>query len=156
MRLFLSQYTNKIDIKGRVSVPVDYRGGLKTKFFNGVVAFRSYKFKTIEALDYERMKKIADSIDDLDFFSQNKNDLATTILSDSYKLPFDSEGRIHLPSDLLKFAGISNFATFVGRGSTFQIWDPKIFKNYLNKTRENIKKKKLSLIIKDINKNEKN
>ena len=102
------------------------------------------------------MKKIADSIDDLDFFSQNKNDLATTILSDSYKLPFDSEGRIHLPPDLLKFAGISNFATFVGRGSTFQIWDPKIFKSYLNQTRDNIKKKKLSLIIKDINKNEKN
>ena len=69
MRLFLSQYTNKIDSKGRVSVPADFRVSLRTQFFNGIIAFRSFKFKTIEALDYERMQKIADSIDDLDFFS---------------------------------------------------------------------------------------
>ena len=155
MRLFLSQYTNKIDNKGRVSVPADYRISLKTQFFNGIIAFRSFKFKTIEALDYEKMQKIADSIDDLDFFSQNKNDLSTAILSDSYKLPFDSEGRINLPKDLLSFAGISNYATFVGRGSTFQIWDPSIFKNYLHQTRKNIKNKNLSLIIKNRQKDEK-
>jgi len=143
MRLFLSQYTNKIDNKGRVSVPADYRISLKTQFFNGIIAFRSFKFKTIEALDYERMQKIADSIDDLDFFSQNKNDLSTAILSDS------------LPQDLLSFAGISRYATFVGRGSTFQIWDPAIFKNYLHKTRKSIKSKNLSLIIKNKQKDDK-
>ena len=155
MKLFISQYTNKIDNKGRVSVPADYRISLKTQFFNGIIAFRSFKFKTIEALDYERMQKIADSIDDLDFFSQNKNDLSTAILSDSYKLPFDSEGRINLPQDLLSFAGISRYATFVGRGSTFQIWDPAIFKNYLHKTRKSIKSKNLSLIIKNKQKDDK-
>ena len=154
MGLFLSQYTNKIDTKRRVSVPADFRLGLNTQLFNGLVVFRSYKFKAIEALDYERMKKIAGSIDDLDFFSENKNDLTTSILSDSYKLPFDSEGRVHLPEDLLKYAKINNLATFVGRGSTFQIWNPQTFKDYLQKTRNNIKSKKLSLIIKDTKNNE--
>ena len=101
------------------------------------------------------MKRIADSIDDLDFFSESKNDLATSILSDSYKLPFDSEGRISLPNELLKFAKITNIATFVGRGSSFQIWNPKDFKEYLQKTRNNIKKKKMSLIIKNKNNDKK-
>ena len=44
------------------------------------------------------MRKIANSLDDLDFFSESKNDITTSILSDSYKLPFDSEGRISLPN----------------------------------------------------------
>ena len=153
--MFLSQYTYKIDIKGRISVPADFRISINTKFFNGIIAFRSYKFEAIEALDFEKMKKIADSLDDLDFFSESKNDITTSILSDSYKLPFDSEGRICLPNELLRFANIKKQATFVGRGSSFQIWNPSIFKNYLEKTRSNIKKKKLSLIIKNTN-NDKN
>ena len=110
-------------------MPADFRISINTKFFNGIIAFRSYKFTAIEGLDFEKMKKIADSLDDLDFFSESKNDITTSILSDSYKLPFDSEGRICLPHELLKFANIKNQATFVGRGSSFQIWNPNAFKN---------------------------
>ena len=153
--MFLSQYTYKIDIKGRISVPADFRIGINTKFFNGIIAFRSYKFKAIEGLDFEKMKKIADSLDDLDFFSETKNDITTSILSDSYKLLFDGEGRICIPNELLKFANIKNQATFVGRGSSFQIWNPILFKNYLEKARNNIKKKKLSLVIKNTNNDKK-
>ena len=153
--MFLSQYTYKVDNKGRVSVPADFRVSINTNFFNGIIAFRSYKFTAIEGLDFEKMKKIADSLDDLDFFSESKNDITTSILSDSYKLPFDSEGRICLPNELLKFANIKSQATFVGRGSSFQIWNPVSFKDYLQKARNNIKKKKLSLIIKKINNDKK-
>ena len=153
--MFLSQYTYKIDSKGRISVPADFRIGINTKFFNGIIAFRSYKFKAIEGLDFGKMKKIADSLDDLDFFSETKNDITTSILSDSYKLPFDGEGRICIPNELLKFANIKNQATFVGRGSSFQIWNPILFKNYLEKIRNNIKKKKLSLVIKNTNNDKK-
>ena len=153
--MFLSQYTYKVDNKGRISVPADFRVSINTNFFNGIIAFRSYKFRAIEALDFEKMKKIADSLDDLDFFSESKNDITTSILSDSYKLPFDSEGRICLPNELIKFANIKNQATFVGRGSSFQIWNPVIFKDYLDKVRTSIKKKKLSLIIKSSNNDKK-
>ncbi len=153
--MFLSQYTYKIDSKGRISVPADFRIGITTIFFNGIIAFRAYKFKAIEGLDFGKMKKIADSLDDLDFFSETKNDITTSILSDSYKLLFDGEGRICIPNELLKFANIKNQATFVGRGSSFQIWNPILFKNYLEKARNNIKKKKLSLVIKNTNNDKK-
>ena len=54
-----------------------------------------------------------------------------------------------------KFANIKNQATFVGRGSSFQIWNPNSFKDYLQKARNNIKKKKLSLVIKNTNNDKK-
>ena len=110
-------------------MPADFRISINMKFFKGIIAFRSYKFKAIEGLDFEKMRKIANSLDDLDFFSESKNDITTSILSDSYKLPFDSEGRICLPNELLKFANIKSQATFVGRGSSFQIWNPVSFKD---------------------------
>ena len=87
--------------------------------------------------------------------TRGKNDITTSILSDSYKLLFDGEGRICIPNELLKFANIKNQATFVGRGSSFQIWNPILFKNYLEKARNNIKKKKLSLVIKNTNNDKK-
>ena len=53
-------------------MPADFRISINTKFFNGIIAFRSYKFTAIEGLDFEKMKKIADSLDDLDFFQKVK------------------------------------------------------------------------------------
>ena len=64
--MFLSQYTYKVDNKGRISVPADFRISINTKSYNGIISFRSYKFKAIEGLDFEKMKKIADSLDDLE------------------------------------------------------------------------------------------
>ena len=117
--------------------------------------YRSTKREKITWKTDKKCSKIADSLDNLDFFSESKNDITTSVLSDSYKLTFDGEGRICLPNELLKFANIKNQATFVGRGSSFQIWNPNTFKSYLQKARSNIKKKKLSLIINNTNNNDK-
>ena len=45
-------------------------------------------------------------------------------------LLLDSEGRIVLPEVLARHAGITNLAAFVGRGSIFEIWEPKSFEAY--------------------------
>jgi MraZ protein len=42
-----------------------------------------------------------------------------------HELPFDREGRISLPENLAKHAGIGERAVFVGRGNRFQIWSPE-------------------------------
>ena len=53
------------------------------------------------------------------------NGLVETIMSLSSEMPFDSEGRIILPSRLADHAGIKDRAIFVGRGTRFQIWAPE-------------------------------
>ena len=49
---------------------------------------------------------------------------ANTIFGDSVQLPFDGEGRVILPTHLITHANITEHAAFVGRGATFQIWQP--------------------------------
>ena len=125
--LFLSTFVNKIDRKGRVSVPAPFRAALAGQSFHGLVAFRSYKQPAVEAFGFDRMEQISRSVDGLDLFSDRQDDLTATIFADARQLAFDGEGRIMLPEDLLAHAGIAERAAFVGRGPTFQIWEPEAF-----------------------------
>ncbi|MBT4879944.1 MAG: division/cell wall cluster transcriptional repressor MraZ [Alphaproteobacteria bacterium] len=149
MALFLSTFTNKIDKKGRVSVPVTFRTALAGQPFLGIVAFRSYKSPSIEACGIDRMTQLSQSVDRLDLFSETQDDFASTIFADSHQLPFDSEGRIMLPQELLAHAQIESHAAFVGRGATFQIWSPEIFQKHQSEARKRIHEKKATLKLTD-------
>ena len=84
----------------------------------------------IEAWPQERIEKISSAIDTLNPFEDKRDFFATSILSESISLQFDSEGRISLTSKLLKHAKIKNSMVFVGQGKTFQIWEPSLFEKF--------------------------
>ena len=128
--MFLSTFENKIDKKGRVSVPASFRSYLSNLGYNGVVCYPSFNNSSIEAWPQNRIEKISNSIDALNPFEEKKDYFATSILSESTNLQFDSEGRISLTSKLLKHAKIKNKMLFVGQGKTFQIWEPVIFQKF--------------------------
>ena len=128
--MFLSTYENKIDKKGRVSVPASFRSYLSNLGYNGVVCFPSFNNQSIEAWPQDRVEKILNSIDTLNPFEEKRDFFATSILSESINLQFDSEGRISLTPKLLKHAKIKNSMVFVGQGKTFQIWESTIFEKF--------------------------
>ena len=128
--MFLSTYENKLDKKGRVSVPASYRSYLSNLGYNGVICYPSFNNQSIEAWPQDREEKISNSIDSLNPFEEKRDFFATSILSESTNLQFDSEGRISLTSKLLKHAKIKNSMIFVGQGKTFQIWEPTIFEKF--------------------------
>lgn len=141
MALFLSNFTNKIDSKGRISVPAQFRMALANQDFSGVIVYESFVSKAIEGCDIERIRHLSDSIDELEPFSETRDAFATAILGGSIQLPFDSDGRIILPQSLIEFAGLKDKATFIGKGKTFEIWQPETFSSYMeeakNKAKEN-------------------
>ena len=128
--MFLSTYENKIDKKGRVSVPASYRSYLSNLGYNGVICYPSFNHLSIEAWPQDRIEKISNAIDSLNPFEEKKDHFATSILSTSINLQFDSEGRISLTPKLLKHAKIKNSMLFVGQGKTFQIWEPTTFEKF--------------------------
>ena len=128
--MFLSTYENKLDQKGRVSVPASFRSYLSNLGYNGVICYPSFNNQCIEAWPQDRIEKISNAIDYLNPFEEKKDYFATSILSASINLQFDSEGRISLTSKLLKHAKIRNSMLFVGQGKTFQIWEPTIFEKF--------------------------
>ena len=128
--MFLSIFENRLDKKGRVSVPASYRAHLSSLGYNGIICFPSFNNQSIEAWSQDRIEKISNSIDTLNPFDEKKDYFATSILSESINLQFDSEGRILLGQKLLKHAKIKNSMLFVGQGKTFQIWEPINFEKF--------------------------
>ena len=128
--MFLSTYENKLDKKGRVSVPASYRSYLSNLGYNGIICFSSFNNQCIEAWPQDSIEKISNAIDSLNPFEEKKDYFATSILSESINLQFDNEGRIILTSKLLKHSKIKNNVLFVGQGKTFQIWEPTSFEKF--------------------------
>jgi len=128
--MFLSVYENKLDKKGRVSVPASFRSYLSNLGYNGIICFPSFNNQSIEAWPQDRIEKISNAIDNLNPFEEKKDYFATSILSESTNLQFDSEGRILITTKLLKHAKIKNSMLFVGQGKTFQIWEPTTFEKF--------------------------
>ena len=128
--MFLSSYENKLDRKGRVSVPATFRSNLNSMGYNGFICYPSFNHLALEACSQDRIEKLSNTIDSLNPFEEKRDFFATSILSESINLQFDSEGRIALTAKLLKHAKIKNSMLFVGQGKTFQIWEPTIFEKF--------------------------
>ena len=111
-------------------MPASFRSFLTTQGYNGFISYPSFSNPALECCTQDRIEKLSNSIDTLNPFEEKRDFFATSILSESINLQFDSEGRISLTSKLLKHAKIKNSMVFVGQGKTFQIWEPTIFEKF--------------------------
>ena len=139
MSLFLSSYENRLDTKGRISVPASFRASVSNERFAGVVLYRSFTNNCIEGLSMSRMEQLANATDKMGVFDSELDDLSAMLFADARPLTFDVTGRIVIPEDLLRHAGITDKAVFVGRGNSFQIWNPEAFKKAQEKSLNNLR-----------------
>lgn len=143
--LFLSTFEKQIDKKGRVSVPASFRTALAGQAFNGIIAYASFVNPCVEACGMDRIESLYEQIESLDPFSQERDAFATAILGGSVQLAFDGEGRVVLPEALIAESNIAEKCVFVGKGKTFEIWEPKAFAGYEEAARAMAKDKRLAL-----------
>jgi MraZ protein len=136
VELFISTYVNKVDRKGRVSVPATFRSTLATnRQPNLVIAFPSMKLPALECTGGDRMVEMHDRIETLDQFSEEYENLSL-LFAEAHQLAMDGEGRVILPEKLKEHAHIADEVAFVGLGAMFQLWDPMGFEEHSAAVRE--------------------
>jgi MraZ protein len=155
MASFLSTYLNKVDKKGRVSVPASFRAVLAAEAggpdlvggaaASGVVVFRSLHQPALEACSPQHLELLSRSMDSLDLPAEEYELIEATIFGGSVVLPFDGEGRIILPEPMLADLAINEQVAFVGRRRTFQIWQPEALASYEATLRASAKAQDISL-----------
>ena len=122
MGVFIGTHVNRIDRKGRVSVPAQFRAAL------GIETASAYAMQSLRghrALDVylpEAVQRLARGSDP---FGDEDEDFPGAIFSAGRYVSFDAEGRIVLPDDLRAFAAIADRVCFLGRGAFFQMWEPE-------------------------------
>jgi len=137
MSQFLGTHQNKLDGKGRVSVPANFRAGLRNLDGSAFVILRpSHIHACIEVYPEAVFATLEKPLEALPDFSEEHFDLAVTIYADACRLDIDKDGRMVLPADLIAHAGLKDSVTFMGLGRTFQIWEPAAVEAYRAEARE--------------------
>jgi MraZ protein len=136
VELFLSTFVNKVDRKGRVSVPATFRSTLAThRHPNQVVLMPSFKFEAIDGTGGDHLNEMMEGLNTLDQYSDRRDDMAL-VFADTRTVTIDGEGRIVLPDDLKGHAHIGGEVAFVGLGTMFQLWEPSRFTAHRAEARE--------------------
>ena len=145
MELFLSTFVNKVDRKGRVSVPATFRSTLAThRHPNQVVLIPSFKYPAIDGTGSDHLSEMMEGLNTLDQYSDRRDDLALAF-ADATPLQIDGEGRIVLPDELKDHAHIADEVAFVGLGTMFQMWEPGRFKSHRAEARDRSRRERATL-----------
>lgn len=148
MSHFLGTHQNRLDAKGRVSVPAPFRTSLRALSDDpvpNIVLRPSHKYACIEAWPVPVFEALAGSLDRLDMFSDEHDDLAAALYADAFPVEADKEGRIVLPELLVVHAGLRDAVMFMGTGRTFQIWEPGAGAQHQAGVRERARERGLTL-----------
>ena len=143
MNLFLSKFKNKIDVKGRVSIPVSFRNILLKDISQRMFCYPSLDAQAIDAGGQSLSKEIYALMDNLDPYSDERDYLSTALFGLSEELKIDNDGRVILSDALIDHAQIKDEVTFVGLGEKFQIWEPLKFESYLQQAQKKVKEQRL-------------
>jgi MraZ protein len=127
MKSFLSKFSFKVDTKGRVSIPAEYRSTLKELGSTGLFAFETLQQRSIRCVTSLLVDQITAGTAPDSVFSPGAPSLALLALADMVPLVPDGDGRVILPRHLLDHAGITETALFAGQGTHFEIWEPGAF-----------------------------
>ncbi|MSP43751.1 MAG: hypothetical protein EXR08_10385 [Alphaproteobacteria bacterium] len=136
MQGFLSYSLHRVDKKGRVSVPSNYRAYLMSREMTSFVCFPSLLGPWLQAVTPKQMQAFMGRQNPLGAFGGEVEAYPTLICSQAVEMIPDSDGRIVLPPELLAHAAIDEDIAFVGQGSYFSLWSPPLFEAEKIKLRE--------------------
>ncbi|WP_420393510.1 division/cell wall cluster transcriptional repressor MraZ [Acuticoccus sp.] len=128
MHGFVSHFTNKLDAKGRVSIPAPFRTVLARDGYEGLYCFPSPHAETVDAGGHQLLEEINARLGDLATLTADHDMVSTALFGISEHLKIDGEGRVVLTDAICEATAIDREATFVGLGYKFQIWEPERFR----------------------------
>lgn len=141
---FVSTYVNKIDRKGRVSIPAEFRAVLTRRNSAMLLLYPALYAQALEGAGEELLSDIMRKADSLAPMSAERDDFLDAVMPNIERLSFDSEGRVMLPESLIAYANLSERAAFVGRGPNFQVWNPDVWAERANDARTRLRDQRLA------------
>ena len=125
--MFLGTYEPKLDDKGRVILPARFREDME----GGIVLTRGQEH-CIYAFPAQEFEQMTVELRRAPLSSKQARDYVRVLLSGAYKEVPDKQGRITLPPDLRKYAGLDRELTVIGAGSRAEIWNSQAWNDYLS------------------------
>jgi MraZ protein len=120
-----SRFRHGVDEKRRVQIPAKWRPQKAAVELTLILWPREGVGACVRVLPPSQMAKLMQSIDAMPNSDPKKVVLKRIIGSDSAQASVDKAGRICLPDEMARGAGIKNDAVLVGLLDRFEIWNPE-------------------------------
>jgi MraZ protein len=135
VRRFRGEFHQKVDGKGRVSIPADFRRVLESgdpawsdgKAPEFVIVYGDHRRSYLECYTMEAAAEVDEQIGALARGSMERRMLERLFNGQSLKTSVDDTGRIVLPQKLRTKIDLDEEAYFIATGDTFQIWKPETY-----------------------------
>lgn len=136
---FVSTFTNRLDGKGRVSIPAPFRAVLARDGSEGLFCCPTLDQRAVDAGGNRLREQVRQHLSQFPPFSPDHEYLSTTLAGESEILKIDQDGRVVLSEMITAHAGITDRVVFVGQIFKFQIWEPERFAAYRDEAKARLR-----------------
>ena len=130
MSFFTSEYSCKLDAKGRLVLPAKIKGSLPESSGNELVLRKGFE-PCLTLYPMVEFKKIFSKISSLNEFNEEYRLLQRNFFRGNSTVELDGTGRFLIPKTMLTYASIEKEAVVVGMGNRVEIWNPDVYEKYL-------------------------
>ena len=120
---FTGEYNNSIDQKNRLSIPAKYRKALSPVNNGTFVLTRGFD-ECLVLYPLDEWKKVELQLGSLSSIKIKNRSFVRSIVRCAVHLKYDSQGRIAIPENLLKYAKIDKNVTIIGMIKKIELWSP--------------------------------
>lgn len=126
MGLFLGTYTPRLDDKGRLILPAKFRPQLA----EGLVLTRGQE-RSLYVFPMSEFLRLHERAASAPVSNKQARDYLRVLLSGAHDDVPDKQGRLNIPPELRRYAGLDRDVAVVGAGSHAEIWDASAWETYL-------------------------
>jgi MraZ protein len=130
MSSFKGSYAYAVDSKGRINIPAKLRKSVSPDANDTFVVTRGFE-QCLFVYPLDEWNILEKSIRELTSSNPKHRFFMRTLLQFATETQLDGQSRITLPKELLQFAGIENEVLILGVLERIEVWNPKIYQEYL-------------------------
>lgn len=133
LNLFRGQFTYSVDSKGRVSIPAKLRKQVSADA-NDTFVMTIGTVNCIDVYPLDQWQQIEAKLLELNAYQPKDGKFIRMILQNASDDTLDSQSRILIPQNLLKYAKIEKEVLILGALKKIELWNPEVFAEYLKQT----------------------
>lgn len=123
--MFMGQYNQKVDTKGRAIVPAKFRDEIGEQF-----VITKGLDDCIFGFPLSKWEELAEKLSNLSITDKKVRKFIRFFLAGAATLDIDKQGRVLIPQLLREFASLDKDVIWIGAGSRIEIWNPdKLIEN---------------------------
>ncbi len=130
--MFIGEFSNSVDAKGRVNIPASFRDTLRSHFGDEhIIVTRDARVACLRVYPFKEWQKLLAKLSGMPGNDRIIQAFTRVVVGAAQDCTPDKQGRILIPQSLRDFSALASGAVFLGANNTFEIWDKAAWDDHL-------------------------